>query len=55
VTAGGRLIISALQQKDQAMQFAEKGDVDIATSSQARKVTSEASFEIEGGSGRGDY
>ena len=51
VTAAGRLIISAPQLQEKSVQLAEKGDVDIASSAQARKVTSEASFEIEGGMG----
>jgi hypothetical protein len=51
VRAGGRLVITAPQIKEQAVQLAERGDVDIASSSEARKITSEASFEIEGGMG----
>jgi len=55
VTSAGSLVIFAPQLKGSAvelgLEIAEKGDVDIKSSSEARKTTSEAAFEVEGGSG----
>merc|ERR1712013_300783 len=55
VTSAGSLVIFAPQMEDTTVavgiEFAQKGDVDVKSSSEARKTTSEAAFEIEGGSG----
>ena len=58
VTAAGSLVISAPQLQDSSLaaaaegfDIAEKGDVDIKSSSEAKKTTSEGAFEVEGGSG----
>merc|ERR1711892_671055 len=55
VTSGGRLVIYAPQMQEGVVavgvDIAQKGDVDVKTSSEAKKTTSEAAFEIEGGSG----
>ena len=58
VTAEGMLVISAPQLEDQTavgiiegFEISQKGDVDIQSSSEAKKTTSEAAFEVEGGHG----
>ena len=58
VTSEGGLIISAPQMEDEStvallegFQISQKGDVDIQSSSEAKKTTSEAAFEVEGGHG----
>merc|ERR1711892_994043 len=55
VTSAGSLVIYAPQVEDSSvavgLAFSQQGDVDVKTSSEAKKTTSEAAFEIEGGSG----
>ena len=59
VTAEGMLVISAPQLEDttaagiiEGFEISQKGDVDIQSSSEAKKTTSEAAFEVEGGHGQ---
>ena len=58
VNSEGTLIISAPQLEDnstvaliEGFDISKTGDVDIQASSEARKTTSEAAFEVEGGHG----
>merc|ERR1711892_377110 len=55
VTSDGSLVIYAPQVEDSSLAvglaFSQQGDVDVKSSSDAKKTTSEAAFEIEGGSG----
>ncbi len=51
VTMAGRLIISAPQLKNQEMEIVEKGEFESTSSAEAKKITSEAAFEVEGGKG----
>ena len=60
VTSEGKLIISAPQIQDdsdntvamfEGFEISQKGDVDMKSSSEAKKTTSEAAFEVEGGHG----
>merc|ERR1712106_243766 len=55
VTSAGSLVIYAPQVEDSSLAvglpFSQRGDVDVKSSSDAKKTTSEAAFEIEGGSG----
>merc|ERR1712083_19195 len=53
VTGGGQLVISAPQLKDDSsLTISQGGDVDMQSSSENRKTTSEAAFEVEGGTGK---
>ena len=59
VTVEGQLVISAPQLEDntaagiiEGFEISQKGDVDIQSSSEAKKTTSEAAFEVEGGHGQ---
>ena len=59
MTSEGMLVISAPQLEDQTavgiiegFEISQKGDVDIKSSSEATKTTSEAAFEVEGGHGQ---
>lgn len=49
VNSAGLLVISAPQTKD--IEIAEKGDLESNKSTESRRVTSEAAFEVEGGVG----
>merc|ERR1711892_332914 len=55
VTSAGSLVIYAPQVEDSSvavgLAFSQQGDVDVKSSSEAKKTTSEAAFETEGGSG----
>merc|ERR1712106_1230766 len=55
VTSADSLVIYAPQVEDSSsavgLAFSQQGDVDVKSSSEAKKTTSEAAFEIEGGSG----
>ena len=59
MTSEGMLVISAPQLEDQTavgiiegFEISQTGDVDIKSSSEATKTTSEAAFEVEGGHGQ---
>merc|ERR1711892_359063 len=55
VTSAGSLVIYAPPVENSSvavgLAFSQQGDVDVKSSSDAKKTTSEAAFEIEGGSG----
>merc|ERR1719245_2692752 len=51
ITGDGVLIISGPQVEDIVKDEDHKGDTDVSSSSEAKKVSSESHFEVEGGRG----